>query len=125
MDRPPFGLLFRRRILASGSAWSVRPRLEISRRSEVQGQRHQRCLATRVAWDGEASRAAVNPSRGPARTNRVHRATVSSTRFDSSIADFDSRHRALSSRWRELGNGSMRGFARRTPRADPGLKGMW
>ena len=67
----------------------------------------------------------VNPSRGPARPNRVHRIAVSSTRFDSSIADFDSRHRALSVRRRELGHGAIRGPARRAPRGVPRLKGMW
>jgi len=59
--------------------------------------------------EGLAPRGSTNPSSvsRPAEPGASY-CTVS-TRFDSSIAGFDSRHRALSPRWRELGRDVERG----------------
>jgi hypothetical protein len=99
------------------------------RRSKSHPQWGQASVTNGISASGRTGvrgiEGSVNPSRGPARPNRVHPTTVSSTRFDSSIADFDSRHRALSLRRRELGHGAIRGPARRAPRGVPRLKWMW
>lgn len=59
----------------------------------------------------------------PGRTGRI--GLLVRARFDSSIAAFDSEHRALSLRRRGLGREDRRGFARRTPPRSARLKWMW
>lgn len=59
----------------------------------------------------------------PGRTGRI--GLLVRARFDSSIAAFDSEHRALSLRRRELGREDRGGFARRTPPRDAQPKWMW
>jgi hypothetical protein len=58
----------------------------------------------------------------PGRTGRI--GLLVRARFDSSIAVFDSGHRALSPRRRELGREDRGGFARRTPPRNARLKWM-
>lgn len=58
----------------------------------------------------------------PGRTGRI--GLLVRARFDSSIAAFDSGHRALSPRRRELGREDRGGFARRTPPRSARLKWM-
>jgi len=59
----------------------------------------------------------------PGRTGRI--ALCVRTRIDSSIAEFGSRHRASSSRWKRLGHEARRGSARRAPLQTSRPKGMW
>jgi len=62
---------------------------------------------------------------GPARPNRVHRATSWAYVSIRRLQCFGSRHRARSSRWNELGGDANGGYARRAPSGASRLKWMW
>jgi len=61
---------------------------------------------------------------GPARPNRVHRATSWAYVSIRRLQYFGSRHRARSSRWNELGSDVNGGYARRAPSGASSLKWM-
>lgn len=122
MDRPPQGRLFDGQ---SGAWLHSRSPFVLSEPTPqwAKGKRHQRRGQDLAGLTGVNGARRIRRRVPPGRTGRI--ALCVSTRIDSSIAEFGSRHRASSPRWKRLGHEARRGSARRAPLQASRPKGMW